>query len=124
MLFANRKGISSFDGLEWKDIRVATIPYSMQKNPADERIYIGGDGNYGFLEKDETDAYRYVSLSGNSSGTGVITKIIFSDSFVWFYSDQSIIRYNLETKKVDLQLPAKPGFPFTGMFVTSQQHIH
>lgn len=120
MLFANRKGISAFDGMEWKDIRIATIPYSMQINPADEKIYIGGDGNYGFIEKGDTDAYRYVSLSGNSEGSGVITKIIFSDSVVWFYSDQSIIRYNLEAKKADLQLSAKQGFPFTGMFVTSR----
>ncbi len=56
MLFANRKGISSFDGLEWKDIRIATIPYTMQKNPADQKIYIGGEDNYGFIEKDESNA--------------------------------------------------------------------
>ncbi len=64
--------------------------------------------------------YKYVSLSGDSAVTGVITKIIFDRSFAWFYSDQSIIRYNLETKKPELQISARPGFPFTGMFVTSR----
>jgi len=120
MLFANRKGISSFDGLEWRDIRIATIPYTMQKNPADGKIYIGGDGNYGFLEKDETNIYRYVSLSGDSTGSGIITKILFNGTYIWFYSDQTVIRYNLEAKKQDLLLQAKTGFPFTGMFLSSR----
>jgi serine phosphatase RsbU (regulator of sigma subunit) len=119
MLFANRKGILTFDGQDWKTIRIPTIPYAMQKNPADGKIYIGCDGNYGFLQKDEADSYKYISLSGDSAATGVITKIIFSSSQVWFYGDQSIVRYNLETKKPELSLSAKPGFPFTGMFVTS-----
>ena len=54
MLFANRKGILTFDGEEWSLIRVPTIPYSMQKNPADGKIYIGGDNNFGYLEKNPT----------------------------------------------------------------------
>jgi len=120
MLFANRKGISAFDGLSWRNIRIATIPYTMQKNPADNRIYIGGDGSYGYIEKDEADEYRYISLSSDLTGAGIITKIIFSDSLVWFYSDQLIIRYNPHAGKQDIQLRAKPGFPFTGMFVTSR----
>lgn len=120
MLFANRKGISAFDGLSWKSIRIATIPYTMQKNPADNRIYIGGDGNYGYIDKDPDDEYRYFSLSGDSTGVGIITKIIFSDSLVWFYSDQLIIGHSTHTAKQDILLRAKPGFPFTGMFVTSR----
>lgn len=120
MLFANRKGISTFDGLSWNNIRIATIPYTMQKNPDDDRIYIGGDGNYGYIEKDQADEYRYVSLSGDSAGTGIITKIFFSDSIIWFYSEQLIAGYNTYTAKQDLVLRAKPGFPFTGMFVTSR----
>ncbi|MCX6334356.1 MAG: SpoIIE family protein phosphatase [Bacteroidia bacterium] len=120
MLFANRKGILAFDGQEWKTIRIATIPYAMKKNPYDNKIYIGGDNNYGFLFKDENDSYKYFSLSGDSADTGVVTRIVFSDSLAWFCSDQSVVRFNLETKKPELHLSARPGFPFTGMFVTSK----
>lgn len=120
MLFANRKGILAFDGQEWKTYRIATIPYAMQKNPADRKIYIGGDNNYGYLEKDETGSYNYVSLSGDSAGTGIITRIVFSDSLAWFCSDQSIVRYNLASGKKELHLKAKPGYPFTGMFATKK----
>ena len=51
MLFANRKGILSFDGQDWLSIRIPTIPFSMQANPADGKIYIGGDNNYGYSGK-------------------------------------------------------------------------
>ncbi|MCX6328576.1 MAG: SpoIIE family protein phosphatase [Bacteroidia bacterium] len=118
MLFANRKGILTFDGKDWLTIRIPTIPYTMQKNPADGRIYIGGDDNYGYLEKDETGSYKYLSLSGDSSGTGIITKIIFNDSLAWFYGEQSISRYNLKTHKHKLRLDSESGYPFTGMLIT------
>ena len=116
MLFANRKGILAFDGQEWKTIRITTIPYTMKKNPADKKIYIGGDNNYGFLCKDDNDTYKYFSLSGESAGTGIITRIVFKDTLVWFCSDESLVRFNLETQKPELHISAKPGFPFTGVF--------
>lgn len=121
MLFANRKGINTFDGEEhgpWPLVRIPTIPYAMQKNTADGRIYIGGENNYGYLEKTLTGSYKYISLSGDSSGTGITTRVLFSGSRVWFYGEQSIIRYNTETKKPDLRFDAKPGNPFTGMIIT------
>src|SRR5450759_577499 len=118
MLFANRKGILSFDGQDWLPIRIPTIPFSMQANPRDGKIYIGGDNNYGFMEKDLMGSYKYVSLSGDTSDFGIITKIVFNDSVVWFYGEQSVSRYNLENGKLELRLNSKDDNPFTGMFVT------
>ncbi|MCU0472322.1 MAG: SpoIIE family protein phosphatase [Bacteroidales bacterium] len=118
MLFANRKGINTFDGEEWKSVKILTIPYAMQKNPADNRIYIGGENNYGYLEKTLGGSYKYNSLSTDSSETGLTTRIFFSDKGVWFYGEQSIIRYNPETNRPDLRFDSEPGNPFTGMIVT------
>jgi len=118
MLFAYRRGILTFDGKDWTTVRIPVIPYAMQKNPADGKIYIGGDNNYGYLEKDMAGSYDYVSLSGDSSGTGVITKIVFSDSLVWFYSEQTTSRYNLKTGSLELQLNSVQYYPYTGMFAT------
>ncbi len=121
MLFANMKGILSFDGQEWLSIRIPTIPFSMKSNPRDGRIFIGGEDNYGFLENDINGSYRYVSLSGDSSDIGIITKIIFNDSLVWFYGDQAISCYNLDKGNLELRLrPRDDQTPFTGMFVTSK----
>ncbi|MDQ1296553.1 MAG: hypothetical protein QG611_531 [Bacteroidota bacterium] len=118
MLFANRKGINTFDGEEWKSVKIITIPYAMQKNPADNRIYVGGENNYGYLEKTLAGSYKYNSLSGDSSETGLTTRIFFSESGVWFYGEQSILRYNPRTKKTDLRFDSKHGNPFSGMVIT------
>ena len=120
MLFANRKGIIIFDGQDWATVRIQTIPYAMQKNPDNGKIFIGGDNSYGYLEKDPKGIYKYIALSQDSSSTGIITNIIFNDQDVWFYSDQSITRFNLQTGKSDLRLDSKSEFPFTGMFITPE----
>jgi serine phosphatase RsbU (regulator of sigma subunit) len=118
MLFANRKGILAFDGDEWQSIRIPAIPYSVQKNPQNGKIYIGGDNSFGYLERNQAGGYQYLSLPGDSMPSGIITRIIFSGSSAWFYGDQAIIRYNLESKTQDLRLDSKPGYPFSGMMVT------
>ena len=120
MLFANRKGILSYDGEEWLSLRVPVVPFSMQMNPYDHRIYVGGENNYGFIEKYKMGGYRYVSLSGDSADLGLITKIVFNDSLVWFYSEKTLSRYNFKTGKLELRLRSEPGMLFTGMFLTPE----
>ena len=80
MLFANRMGISTFDGKQWNSIQIPTIPYSLKYNPREEKVYVGGDNNYGYLSRDEKGVYRYVSISGDSTSTGIISRIIFTDT--------------------------------------------
>jgi hypothetical protein len=118
MLFANRKGILSFDGLDWSPLDIPIIPFSIQMNPHDSRIYIGGENNYGYIEKTLMGTYRYESLSGDSTDLGLITKIIFNDSLVWFYGEKTLSCYNFKTSKLHLRLNSEPGIPFTGMFIT------
>ncbi len=119
MLFANRKGILTFDGQEWRSVRIPVMPFSMRVNPRDGKIYIGGDNSYGILEKDTRGSYKYISLAEDADGTGVITRIIFKDSLVWFYSDQTISRYNTERGTLELRLTSGVDNPFTGMLVNS-----
>jgi serine phosphatase RsbU (regulator of sigma subunit) len=118
MLFANRKGILTFDGEVWTSVRIPTIPYSMQADPGSGKIFIGGENSYGFLDKDQMGSYKYIPVSGESSDIGVITRIIFNDSVVWFYGEQSISRHNLKNNRLELRIKAKAGNPFEGMFVT------
>jgi hypothetical protein len=118
MLFANRKGILSFDGLEESLLEISVIPFSIQMNPYDSRIYIGGENNYGYIEKNQVGSYSYESLSGDSADLGLITKIIFNDSLVWFYGEKTISCHNFITNKLQLRLNSESGLPFTGMFLT------
>lgn len=119
MFFANRKGILSFDGEEWSPLKIPIIPFSMQMNPNDNKIYIGGENNFGFIEKQSSGTYSFVSLSGYTSNLGLITKILIDDSIVWFYGDKTISTYNIKTRKQQLKFSSKEGFPFTGIIITT-----
>jgi hypothetical protein len=92
----------------------------MRKNRSDGKIYIGGENNYGYMTKNVSGSYDYTSLSVDSAGIGIITKIIFSDSLAWFYSEQTVDRFNLKTNTLELRLKSKPDLPFTGMIVTPE----
>ena len=120
MLFANRKGILSFDGVEWVPLRIPIVPFSMQMNPYDTIIYAGGENDFGYIEKDQLGSYGYISLSGDSSGLGLITRILFNDSLIWFYSEKTVSRYNAATHKMELRLESGEGRPFTGMLVNHE----
>ena len=51
MLFANRRGILSYDGEEWNSISLPIVPFAIASNPFDKKVYVGGDNNYGYIEK-------------------------------------------------------------------------
>ncbi len=118
MLFANRRGILSFDGRSWSFISVPVIPYSLNYNPAEKKVYVGGDNSYGYIARDNKGIYKYFSESGDSARIGMITKIIFTDSSVYYYGEQSISRHSLKTGKLELRLFQKENEPFTGMFIS------
>jgi serine phosphatase RsbU (regulator of sigma subunit) len=118
MLFANRRGILTFDGQGWNSIPVPVIPYSIKYNPKEKKVYVGGDNNYGYLSRDEKGIYRYFSISGDTSAIGTISRILFTDSTVYFYSEQSFSRHNLKTGKLELRLSQKEDKSFAGMFIT------
>jgi hypothetical protein len=111
MLFANRRGILTFDGENMDFIRLPgkIIPYSLKYNPKDKKVYVGGDNNYGFLERDEKGAYKYFSLTGDSAAVGLITKIIFTDSTVFFYGEETISRHKMTISLMGCLL--HPGIP-------------
>jgi serine phosphatase RsbU (regulator of sigma subunit) len=118
MLFANRRGILTFDGQRWNSIPIPAIPYSLKYNPLQKRVYVAGENNYGYLARDDKGIYRYYSISGDSSSVGLISRIIFTDTTVYFYGEQSISRHNLKTGRLEWRLHQTENEPFTGMFVT------
>lgn len=124
MLFANRKGILAFYGTEhtpdnpaWISIRIQVTPYSMEMNPYDKRIYIGGENDYGFIEKDHKGIYRYESLNADSAELGIITGITFNDSIACFAGAQSVSCYNFRTGKLASRHIAGNSNPFTGIIM-------
>ena len=118
MMFANRRGIMTFDGQNWSFIRTPSVPYSLEFNRDNKRIYAGCDNNYGYLEKDNKGLYNYVSLVTDSAEVGIIGKIIFTDTTVTYYSELSVSRHNIKTGQLECRLTSKENEPFTGITIT------
>jgi serine phosphatase RsbU (regulator of sigma subunit) len=122
MLFANRKGILAFDGTEdWITVRTQVTPYSMEMNPADNTIYIGGENDYGYLERDQRGIYRYVSLAAGSENLGIITRITFNDSIACFSGINSVSSYNFITNRLSKRLFSSADRPFSGVILSGNQ---
>lgn len=120
MLFANRRGIIAFDGHQWNLIKIPHIPFFLKRNPIDNKVYVGAQNNYGYLERDSKGLIKYVSLSGDTSNIGIVSKIIFNDSSMYFYGDQTITRHNLNNPNKIKRWKAKKNKPFTGILCTNK----
>ena len=123
MMFANRRGILTYDGQSEDLIRIPVIPYTLNYNQRYKKVYVGGVDNYGYISygyisRDEMGRYGYHSMSEDSTSTGIITKIVFSETSVYFYSEQSISRHNISSGNLEERYFYRSNRLFTGMFVT------
>ncbi len=118
MLFANRKGISTFDGQNWDLLKLPHIPFALKKSPLDNKVYVGANNNYGYLERNSKGFIEYKSLSTDTANIGIISKIIFTDSTIFFYGENTITRHSVKNPERFKRWYSKDFRPFTGMFVT------
>lgn len=115
MLFANRRGLLSYDGFNWELTRLEYIPTHICRSPSDNRIYMGANNNYGILEKNKAGRYEYLSLSGDTTLPGLISDIIFTDTTVIYYSGKSISVHRLDDHGEYKRWYSDPESPFTGI---------
>jgi hypothetical protein len=118
MLFANRKGILYFDGQSWDIINIPHIPFAINKNPINNKVYVGANNSYGYLERNSKGEIIYKSLSSDSENIGIISKIIFADSTIFFYGENTISRHSINQPEKYKRWHSKEFRPFTGMFTT------
>lgn len=119
LLFANSRGILSFDGSVegWHYLKPSIIPYSIAKDPATGKIYVGTEDGFGWLEKNKFGDYEYRSLSGENEKNLIITRINFSNGKAYFYSEESIIVISTShpEQKETIRLNSKESF--SGFFI-------
>lgn len=114
MLFANRQGILAFDGEEWNLIPTDQYPYTLERDPADGKIYVGCNEAFGYMKKDEKGYYNFQSLSSSLPNPGAITTIAIDDANVWFCSEDVVTRLS-KTDSTDVkQWPCPEAQPYTG----------
>ena len=116
MLFANRRGIVSFDGIKWNTILTPSAPLNLFFDENSNQIFVGCKNNIGVLVKGADGIYKYASLFAGKRNVGDIEIIASLNKDIYFYSSEYITRFSLESKKIK-QWPAQSGEPYTGFFI-------
>ncbi|MBI3134987.1 MAG: SpoIIE family protein phosphatase [Bacteroidetes bacterium] len=110
MYFGTGNGVLEFDGQQWDFITVQTGAY-VRAMAIDSSgvVYVGGSGEFGYLEPDETGQLQFQSLTGKLMEEDLfffdIWKIHATRSEVFFQSQESLIRYDLATKTTAVIYP-------------------
>ena len=67
MFFANRKGLLTFDGLEWALVTLPVFPSTMFSHPLYKTVYVGSDNEIGYIIRDKKGNYQYISIIKDST---------------------------------------------------------
>ncbi len=114
MLFANRRGVLTYDGAYWKEISLPDIIFTMAADPQKSRIYAGCRNGFGYLSKDEKGIYNYTELSSTLPNTSEISKLELTSDAVYFYNNESISRCLVSNLSNTRQWTTAPENPFSG----------
>ena len=104
MYFANLNGVIIYDGRFWKTLRLANnaSAFSLDKDNND-KIYVGGDNEFGYITNKTSGAYDYVSLSSQLPVKEKDFTITWSTycigNDVFFCSNKKLFYYNKKTVK-------------------------
>lgn len=99
LFFANESGVLQYDGSQWKLISIADFSSANTLLKVNDRIYVGGRNEFGYLKKDSLNLYVYTSLRSllKLKKDEVLTDIWQVISFggdIYFCSSERILRYD------------------------------
>jgi serine phosphatase RsbU (regulator of sigma subunit) len=115
MVFANKRGLLTYDGYQWEQLFFKPTLSVMEKDPVNGQIFVGADNSYGLLEKNERGGYDYNLLSGDTTVIGLVTDIMFTDTTVIFCSAKSISVHRLDDLSSHKRWYADDDRPFSGL---------
>ncbi|MFC2137228.1 SpoIIE family protein phosphatase [Bacteroidota bacterium] len=117
MFFANRKGILSFNGLQWDLISMPSFPLTMYRHPMYNIVYVGCDNNIGYIEKNEKGNYEFKSIINGSTlndsiELGFIVELASYNNKLLVLSEQLISIFNIEDYSLVDQIPVDSNESF------------
>ncbi len=121
MLFGGNKGIIIFDGREWNLVKMKAEPLVMLPLENTEKVLVGCDNDYGYLQKDEKGVYTYVSLSSKKFQFGDITDIEITDEAIYFYSKNVLIQLKKSELTYQTEWLAEKNEPYEGIIKYQNQ---
>lgn len=115
--FANNAGLLEFDGAHWRlyPLSNGTIVRAVQVGEGD-RVYAGGQGDFGYFAPDERGVMQYQSLKHlipeNGRHFGDVWDVEVRKEGVFFRTDHQVFRYHAE--QVSLLFPEGSTLLFMG----------
>ena len=99
LFFGTNKGVVIFDGERWSLIPVSNFSdvKCLQKSP-DGKIYVGANGNFGYLQKNVQEDFRYISLADSlpekHKNFNDVWQIVFLNDKIYFQTYRGIFTYH------------------------------
>jgi hypothetical protein len=115
MYFATPRGIITYDGKNWQLISTPASTFSLNYDTVHQRVYVGGQDEFGYLTTNEYGSQQYYSLSNTYSRFGEIKNIFITEKHVYFYSNNAIFEYSTAADSITHHWPAPDNQPFQGM---------
>ncbi len=98
LFFANENGVLKYDGSEWELIPITNFAAVFEIHITENnKIFIGGRNEFGYLKKDQSNKYQYISLRETISASINLQdfwQIEDINDNVYFASYEGIVRYN------------------------------
>jgi len=115
MVFGQVNGITLYNGNVYRNIKIKENPLCLKFSDDKNIVFIGCKNNYGYLKRNKTGEYEFHSLKAANIKTGDVTDVKITDSYVYFYSDESIICLDKNKFKLIKAWYAKPGEKHKGL---------
>ena len=99
MYFANTSGVLEYDGVSWRLITVSngSVVYSLEMDQQGH-IYVGAQGDFGYLAADSVGQLQFVSLLDNLSveyrDFSGVHETCITPQGVYFRSPEYLFRWN------------------------------
>jgi serine phosphatase RsbU (regulator of sigma subunit) len=122
MFFANKQGVTSFDGQNWRSLKLPHVPLEIGTAPGSGDIYVVADRNYGLLKRSKNGTLGYEPLTNEGELDRSLRRLHFTDTSVVFYGTNHISFHSLEDQSLQKRLMAWEQGPFAGL-VLLNDHI-
>jgi signal transduction histidine kinase len=106
LYFGTNKGVVIYDGARWEIVSVSNFSdvKTLELGP-DSLVYVGANGNFGYLQHDPLLGFNYVSISDslprNATNFNDIWQIVFLNNKVYFQSYAGIFNWDGKNLEFD-----------------------
>jgi hypothetical protein len=100
MIFANSKGLLTYDGVQWHLIKTEHPPLSIEVDKRSDKIYAGFRNDFGYFIRNEKGNLEYTSLSKKFKLTeiGEIVRIFITDTYLFYCNSHHVYQINSESE--------------------------